>query len=183
MSLLDGVDMNVIRLVSVIGLLLLAACGSAPQPPEDGAVPPEATAVAVPVDGMASYATENLLLLEASGAERAVLPGSDEVFDFKLTNTSGDPLPVVVILEHAGGQRWRTSLCVEKQCLLGDGSEPSVTDPVILPPYLEQPFQAHLFVDQAARPGEQAELTLRVEPAPNSVSVKSLMLRAEVATP
>ncbi len=164
-------------------LLFLAACGSATLPVGDGAPPTPPAGATVPVEGVASYLADGALLLEALNSQRAVQPGADEVFDFKMANTTADPLAVVVILEHTNGERWRTSLCVERQCLLGDGSEPSVTDPVILPPYLEQPFQAHLFVDQAARPGEQAVLSLRVEPAVESIAPQTVLLQAQVAAP
>ena len=128
-------------------------------------------------------AANSLLLVEARDAERAVQPGAEEVFDFKVVNASGQPMPVVIALEHAAGQRWRTSLCVEKQCLLGDGSEPSVTDPVVLPPYLEQAFEAHLFVDAAARSGQQTALTLRVEPLTEAAKPQSIILAALVDSP
>ncbi len=126
---------------------------------------------------------DSLLLVEAMDADRAVQPGAEEVFDFKVVNASGQPMPVVIVLDHAGGQHWRTSLCVEKQCLLGDGSEPSVTDPVILPPYLEQAFKAHVFVDAAAQPGQQTALTLRVEPLVEAALAKSVTLAAQVNQP
>lgn len=174
-----------IRLVSVLLLLLvlLAACDSPSQPANEETVATQEAVVAAPLEGVASYASDGALLLEAVRADRSVQPGVDETFDFKMANTTGEPLPVVVVLEHADGQRWRTSLCVEKQCLLGDGSEPSVTDPVILPPYLEQQFQAHLFVDADAQPGQQSALTLRVEPQAAQARPHSLTLRAQVATP
>jgi hypothetical protein len=70
---------------------------------------------------------------------------------------------------------------VDKQCLLGDGSEPSVTDPVILPPYLEQAFKAHVFVDAAARFGQQTALTLRVEPLVEAAMPRSVTLSAQVS--
>jgi hypothetical protein len=55
-----------------------------------------------------------------------------------------------------------------------------VTDPVVLPPYLEQAFKAHVFVDAAARFGQQTALTLRVEPQINDGMSRSLALRARV---
>ncbi len=128
-------------------------------------------------------AADSLLLVEALDADRTVQPGAEEVFDFKVVNASGQPMPVVIALEHAAGQRWRTSLCVDKQCLLGDGSEPSVTDPVILPPYLEQAFKAHVFVDAAARSGQQTALTLRVEPLVETALPRSVTLSARVSQP
>jgi hypothetical protein len=177
--------MNVDRSVSVILLILffLAACSSPSQPAEDVMAPAQGAAVVAPLEGVASYATDGALLLDAPRADRAVQPGNDEVFDFKMVNTTGQPLTVVVALEHKGGERWRTSLCVEKQCLLGDGSEPSITDPVILPPYLEQPFQAHVFVDAAARPGQSTALTLRVEPLTEAAKSQSVILAAQVDSP
>jgi hypothetical protein len=166
--------MRSLRLLSIIALLLvlLAACRSLPQPVVERD--------AAPAAGQASQVSSEVLLLEAIDADRTVQPGADEVFDFKMVNTMGQPLSVVVVLEHADGQRWRTSLCVEKQCLLGDGSESSVTDPVILPPYLEQAFEAHLFVDAAARSGQQTGLTLRVEPQISDGMSHSVALRARV---
>jgi hypothetical protein len=173
--------MKTVRLVSVtmFVIALLVGCASLARP----AVP----AVDVGRDDVAASgevtAANSLLLLEAINADRTVQPGADEVFDFKMVNTTGQALTVVVALEHKGGERWRTSLCVEKQCLLGDGSEPSITDPVILPPYLEQPFQAHVFVDAAARPGQSTALTLRVEPLTEAAKPQSVILAAQVDSP
>ncbi len=173
------------RSVSVIVLILLflAACGSPAQPAEDTVAPAQGAALAVPLEGVASYATDGALLLEAVDADRAVQPGAEEVFDFKLVNTTRQPLSVVVVLEHADGERWRTSLCVDKQCLLGDGSEPSITDPVVLPPYLEQAFKAHVFIDEAARPGQRTALTLRVEQQTGDATPQGLTLSARVSGP
>lgn len=157
-------------------IALLAGCASPAQP--------AGRAVYVGQEGAAvsdvTTAADSLLLLEAIDADRAVQPGAEAVFDFKVVNASGQPMSVVIALEHADGQRWRTSLCVDKQCLLGDGSEPSVTDPVILPPYLEQAFKAHLFVDAAARQGQQTALTLRVEPLVDGALSRSVTLLAKV---
>jgi hypothetical protein len=177
--------MKSFSLVSVVLLMmvLLAACGSPAQPAEDAAGPVQTDAAAAPLAGLASYVADGALLVEAVDADRAVQPGADEIFDFKMVNTTGQPLPVVFVLEHADGQRWRTSLCVENQCLLGDGSEPSVTDPVTLPPYLEQAFEAHLFVDAAARSGQQTALTLRVEPLVETALPSSVTLSAQVSEP
>ncbi|MFZ2359562.1 MAG: hypothetical protein WA040_09455 [Anaerolineae bacterium] len=136
-----------------------------------------------PAAAEAVQAWSDALLIEAIDADRAVQPGAEEVIDFKVVNATGQPMPVVIALEHAGGQRWRTSLCVDKQCLLGDGSEPSVTDPVILPPYLEQAFKAHVFVDAAARSGQQTVLTLSVEPQTGDGMPHSVALRARVIEP
>jgi hypothetical protein len=126
---------------------------------------------------------EGPLTVRAFDKDRTVQAGSDEVFDFLVVNTTDRAQPVRFVLEHSDGQRWRTSLCVEKQCLLGDGTEPSITDPVTLPPYLEQPFQAHLFVDKAAQPGHQSTLTLRVEPLVEAAAPRSVTLSALVSQP
>jgi hypothetical protein len=169
--------MRVFRLISTILLLLalLAACRGLPQPVLERNVAPAAE--------QASQASSDALLVEAINTDRTVQPGADEVFDFKVVNATDQPMPVVIALEHADGQRWRTSLCVDKQCLLGDGSEPSITDPVILPPYLEQPFQAHVFVDATARPGQSTALTLRVEPLTEAAKPQSVILAAQVDSP
>lgn len=164
-------------------LVLLTACASPAQPVELASVSGEADAAATPLAGVASYVADEALLLEATRPDRVVQPGADEVFDFKVVNTTDQPMPVVIALEHTGGQRWRTSLCVDKQCLLGDGSEPSVTDPVTLPPYLEQAFKAHVFVDAAARSGQQTALTLRVEPLAEALIARSVTLSAQVGQP
>lgn len=158
--------------VILVLLVLLAACGSLPQPVVEHRPAPAA--------GQAAQASGDALLVEAIDADRAVQAGTEAVFDFMVVNATGQPMPVVFALEHADGQRWRTSLCVDKQCLLGDGNEPSLTDPVILPPYLEQGFKAHLFVDAAARPGQQTALTLRVEPQSSEAMAHSVTLRAQV---
>jgi hypothetical protein len=183
--LCDVVEMKKVRLASATMLViaLLAACASPAQPVELASVSGEADAAAAPLAGVASYIADGALLVEAVRPDRVVQPGADEVFDFKMVNTTGQPLSVVVALEHVDGQRWRTSLCVENQCLLGDGSEPSVTDPVILPPYLEQAFKAHLFVDAAARSGQQTALTLRVEPLLETAMRRSVTLSAQVGQP
>jgi len=169
--------MRVFRLISAIllYLVLLAACRGLPQPVLEQNVAPAAH--------QASQASSDALLVEAINGDRTVQPGADEVFDFKVVNTTDQPLPVVIALEHAAGQRWRTSLCVDKQCLLGDGSEPSITDPVILPPYLEQAFKAHVFIDEAARTGQRTALTLSVEPLTETAKPQSVILAAQVDSP
>ena len=129
----------------------------------------------------APYELDGPLTVRAYNKDRVVQADSDETFDFLVVNNTAQSLPVVFVLEHSDGQRWRTSLCVDKLCLLGDGSEPSITQPIVLPPFLEQPFQTHLFVDQAAQPGHQLTLTLRVEPQGQGVEAKSLTLSAVVA--
>ena len=156
-------------------LVLLAACRGLPQPVLEQS--------AAPAAHQASQASSDALLVEAINGDRAVQPGTEEVFDFKVVNATDQPMPVVIALEHADGQRWRTSLCVDKQCLLGDGSEPSITDPLILPPYLEQAFKAHVFVDAAARSGQQTVLTLSVEPLVEAAIPRSVTLLAQVSQP
>lgn len=179
--------MNMIRLamvsVPVLILLVLSACASPAQPVEDVVAPAQVPAGTAPTESVASYATDGALLLEATDADRIVLPGTEEVFNFKVVNATSQAMPVVVVLEHADGQRWRTSLCVEKQCLLGDSSQPTVSDPVILPPFLEQPYQAHIFVDEAAQTGEQTAITLRVEPQITNVAPESTAVRVRVRAP
>jgi hypothetical protein len=123
---------------------------------------------------------EGPITVRAFDKDRTVQPDSDETFDFLVVNTTDKALPVRFVLEHSEGQRWRTSLCVEKQCLLGNGTEPSVTDPVTLPSYFEQPFQAHVFVDKAALPGHHSTLTLRVEPQAPGIAAQSLTLSAHL---
>lgn len=150
----------------VMALALVAACG--------GSAGGDAAASEAPTPG---------LELEAANAEQAVPAGAEAVFDLKMVNITGQPLSVVVVLEHADGQRWRTSLCVDKQCLLGDGTEPSVSEPVALSPYVEQVFKVQLFVDPAARAGQRTALTARVEPQGNAASPRSVTLRAQVAAP
>lgn len=167
------------RFVSVTAViaLLLAACASPPGAVERAAGSGQASAPAP-----ATAATvDSALLVEALNADRAVQPGAEEIFEFKVVNATDQPMPVVIALEHADGQRWRTSLCAEKQCLLGDGSQPTKTDPIILPPYLELAFQAHLFVDATARSGQQTALTLRVEPLTEAAMPTTVPLTAQVS--
>ncbi len=130
----------------------------------------------------APYELDGPLTVRAYDKDRVVEADSDETFDFLVVNNTSQSLPVVFVLEHSDGQRWRTSLCVDNQCVLGDGSEPSVTEPVTLPPFLEQPFQAHLFVDNAALPGHQSSLTLRVEPQAPGIAAQSLTFNAQVTS-
>ena len=131
----------------------------------------------------APYELDGPLTVRAYDKDRVVEADSDETFDFLVVNNTSESLPVVFVLEHSDGQRWRTSLCVDKQCLLGDGSEPSVTDPLILPPYLEQAFKVHVFVDATARSGQQTALTLRVEPLVEAAMPRSVTLSAQVSQP
>lgn len=159
--------MKLFRLNRVIVLsliLLLAACVPAAQP-----------SVATPTAGA--------LLLDVVSPQRTAAAGSEQVFDFKLVNTTDQPQRVVISLAHDAGERWRTSLCVGPQCLLGDGSETTAADPITLPPYLEQPFQAHLFVDAAAQAGQETALTLRVEPQSGDIASAAVTLHARVDTP
>jgi hypothetical protein len=116
--------MRILRLISAILLLLvlLAACRGLPQPALEHNV--------APASGQASQASSDALLVEAINADRTVQPGADEVFDFKMVNTTGQAMPVVVVLEHADGQRWRTSLCVENQCLLGRELQCHIWEPI-----------------------------------------------------
>lgn len=166
-----------------IGLLIvivaaLVGCGGEGAPkPAAGPVKARSTATPGKLVEVAGPIT-----VRAFDKDRTVQPDSDETFDFLVVNTTDTALPVRFVLEHSDGQRWRTSLCVEKQCLLGDGTDPSVTDPVTLPPYLEQPFQAHLFVDKAAQPGHQSTLTLRVEPQAPGIAAQSLTLSAQLGS-
>lgn len=160
-----------------VGVWMLGGCGAAgAREPAAGAAEtqPAMAGELVEIDGP--------LTVRAFNKDRAVQADSDEVFDFLVVNTTDQALPVRFVLEHTDGQRWRTSLCVDRQCLLGDGTEPSVTDPVMLPPYLEQPFQAHLFVPQAALPGHRSALTLRVEPLAPDIASQSLTLSARLAS-
>jgi len=131
----------------------------------------------------APYELDGPLTVRAYNKDRVVQADSDETFDFLVVNNTSQSLPVVFVLEHSDGQRWRTSLCVDKQCLLGDGGEPSVTDPLILPPYLEQAFKVHVFVDATARSGQQTALTLRVEPLVEAAMPRSVTLSAQVSQP
>jgi hypothetical protein len=172
--------MKTVRLISatMFVFVLLAGCISPARPAEPAVDSGQQGSAA-----SGEVAADSLLLVEAIDVERAVQPGDEAVFDFKVVNATDQPMPVVMVLEHTAGQRWRTSLCVDKQCLLGDGSEPSVTDPVILPPYLEQAFKAHVFVDATARPGQQTALTLRVEPQTGNGMPHSVALRARVIEP
>ncbi len=179
--LCNVIEMRTVQLVSVtlFVFIVLAGCVSPARPATRAVSPgPEGAAALGEMTP-----TDSVLLLEAIDADRAVQPGAEEVFDFKVVNATDQSMTVVIALEHAGGQRWRTSLCVDKQCLLGDGSEPSVTDPVVLPPYLEQAFEAHVFVDATARSGQQTALTLRVEPRMGDGLSRSVILRARVVEP
>lgn len=165
------------RLVLVIIVAVWAvACAAPPVPspavPADSPAGFQTPAQTVPVDGQ--------LTLEVRNKDRQVKAASDTSFDLKMANLTGSALPVTVVLEHAEGERWRTSLCVQKQCILGDGTEPSVAEVVVLAPYFEQPFQAHLFVDKDASRGQRGALSVRVEPQTAGVAPRSVILSAEV---
>lgn len=158
----------------IIVAMWVAACVAPPSSPAPADVPAgfPTPAQSVPVDGQ--------LALEAFDKDRQVKRASDTAFDLKMTNLTGSTMPVTVVLEHADGQRWRTSLCVQKQCILGNGTEPSVSEVVVLPPYFEQAFKAHLFVDEGARRGQRGVLNVRVEPQSASVAPRGVTLSAEV---
>ena len=157
-------------LLLVMTASVLLGCNSVPKQAPDRATG-------------APYELDGPLTVRAYDNDRVVEADSDETFDFLVVNNTSQSLPVVFVLEHSDGQRWRTSLCVDKQCLLGDGSEPSVTDPLILPPYLEQAFKVHVFVDATARSGQQTALTLRVEPLVEAAMPRSVTLSAQVSQP
>jgi hypothetical protein len=165
------------RLVLLIVVALWAAACAAP--------PASTNVVPTPIPGgfqtsMQSVPVDGQLTLEVRNKDRQVKPASDTSFDLKMANLTGSALPVTVVLEHAEGERWRTSLCVQRQCILGNGTEPSVAEVVVLPPYFEQPFQAHLFVDEDAGRGQRGALSVRVEPQTAGVAPRSVTLSAEV---
>ncbi|MDW8319508.1 MAG: hypothetical protein RMN53_16890 [Anaerolineae bacterium] len=173
------------RTATLVAALMLAAACSGPAPtvrPDVGQAVQPAVATADSAGGSADAGRAGVVL-EAANPAQAVAPGAEAVFDLKMVNASEQPLSVVVVLEHASGQRWRTSLCVEKQCLLGDGTEPSVSEPVALPPYVERAFKVQLFVDPAARAGQRTALAVRVEPQGDGLSPRGVTLRAQVAAP
>lgn len=158
--------------------LLVSACGgggSANAP----AAPPSPTDGAAELDAASSLYSP--LTIHAAEKSRQVTPDSDETFELLVANESQQDVAVVFVLEHADGQRWRTSLCVAEQCILGDGTDTSVTDPVLLPSLLEQPFQAHVFVDADARAGQSTTLELRVEPQVAGMAPQQVFITAEVA--
>lgn len=164
----------------VLSVFVLAACGRETVLLEDGVTPAAPQAGIAPVN--APYDVDDLTL-QAFAPDRQVAPAADEVFDLTIANHTGTDLPVVVSLEQVEGSRWRTSLCVQRQCILGDGIERSVTDPFVLPPFLEQPFQVHLFVDEAAQHGERMTLQVRVEPQVDGIESRTVVLNAVVAAP
>lgn len=165
----------------LLAALLLAGCGSGKKPAsKDGLAAPERQPEPLAVPGGISV-VEQALVLRARDNDREVLPDTDQVFEFLVANATESDIPVTMVLEHQNGQRWRTSLCVELQCILGDGSEESRTETVMLSPFVEQPFQVHVFVDAEAEVGQAAEMELRVEPQVVGVEPKVLTLSAMVA--
>lgn len=169
--------MNRIRRIGILLFCtaLLAACGGSNPASAPTATPAGGNDLAA-----AASSTYSPLTLRVADDEREVLADSDEIFDLWVANESAQDVPVVFVLEHAGGEPWRTSLCVGDQCILGDGSGETVSDVVFLPPLFEQSFQAHVFVDAAARPGQQTGLILRVEPQNGDTAAQSVPLRASV---
>ena len=132
----------------------------------------------------APYELDGPLTVRAYDKDRVVEADSDETFDFLVVNNTSQSLPVVFVLEHSDGQRWRTSLCVDKQCLLGDGSEPSVTQSVCPAALFGAAVsRLHVFVDETARAGQQTALTLRVEPLVEAAMPRSVTLSAQVSQP
>lgn len=175
--------MRLVWLLSLVGIIaVLAACG-ANEPAAQNASPFGSVAAAAPASSALSSIVAAPLIVEAVNKDRQVQAGSDETFDFKVVNATDTSLPVVVVLEHADGQRWKTSLCIDKQCLLGNGTEPTISDVFVLPPFLEQPFLAHVFVDETAQPGHRETLTLRVEPRAQGSTPQSVTLSAQVGSP
>lgn len=167
------------RVASLIMIVALAsACGNAGSADAPAEVSTPAAGIAE-LDAASSLYSP--LTIRAAETVREVTPDSDEVFELLVANESQQDVPVVFVLEHADGQRWRTSLCVAEQCILGDGSDTSVTDPVVLSSLLEQPFQAHVFVDAGARAGQSTTLKLRVEPQVAGMEPQQILVTAEVA--
>lgn len=157
--------------------LLLSACGGS----DSASAPAAASPAAAVAEIDAASSLYSPLAIHAAEKTRQVTPDSDETFELLVANESQQDVPVVFVLENAGGQRWRTSLCVAEQCILGDGSDTSVTDPVVLRSLLEQPFQAHVFVDAEARAGQSTTLELRVEPQVAGMAPQRILINAEVA--
>ncbi|MEA3337781.1 MAG: hypothetical protein U9R25_17960 [Chloroflexota bacterium] len=161
--------------VFLVLALFVAACGTPGISQESGR-----PIIAPQPDSVPPYVLDGPLTVQAFDKDREVLPDTDENFEFLVVNHTESDLPVVMVLEHEQGVRWPTSLCVDKQCLLGDGSEASTTDPVVIPPYLELPFQAHIFVGSEAKSGQRETLSLRIEPQRDGVEARSLTLSAVV---
>jgi hypothetical protein len=180
----SGRSLTWLWVLSIALASVVSACGAEARQevaellaePTTGALDRQAVEIAPPVTVL-----DGPLTIKAYQKDREVQPASEQTFEFLMANNTPGDLPVEIWLEHLDGARWRTSLCVEKQCLLGDGSKASVSDPVNLPPYVELPFQAHLFVDGTASSGQFELLALRVQPLVDGVASQVLTLRAVVA--
>lgn len=162
--------------------LLVSACGGADSASTPATVSPTPTPAGGQLDDSGVVSSlYSPLTIHAVDEDRLVQPDSEETFELAVANESQQDVPVVFVLEHADGQRWRTSLCVAEQCVLDDGSGVSVTDPVVLSSLLEQPFQAHVFVDAEAKAGQTTTLALRVEPQMAGMAPQQVFITAEVA--
>ena len=172
------------RTIIVVTLILLAsACSST----DSGSAPITESGTVTPA-GVAQFdsAGENSsvyspLVIHTVGTVQQVTPDSDHMVELLVANESQQDVPVVFKLKQADGQRWRTSLCVGEQCILGDGSDTSVSDPVVLPSMFEQPFQVHIFVDADAKAGQSTTLELSVEPQVAGMAPQRILINAEVA--
>ena len=165
-------------LLSIV--LLVSACSGVNSAGAPTMVAPE-TVIAEFGSADAVSSLYSPLTIHAVDEARLVQPDSEETFELAVANESQQDIPVVFVLEHTGGQRWRTSLCVAEQCILGDGDGVSVTEPVVLSSLVEQPFQAHVFVDADARAGESTTLELRVEPQAAGMAPQRILINAEIA--
>ena len=130
----------------------------------------------------APYELDGPLTVRAYDKDRVVEADSDETFDFLVVNNTSQSLPVVFVLEHSDGQRWRTSLCVDKQCLLGDGSEPSVTRTVCLAAL----FGAAVSGSPVRRQSRSARPSVQFDPARGAAGsrhrAQSLTLSGQLAS-
>ncbi len=162
--------------------LLMSACNSASSDstPATESATTGADSVAPFDSAGANSSVYSPLAIRTAATVQQVTPDSDNMFELLVANESPQDVPVVFVLKQADGQRWRTSLCVGEQCILGDGSDTSVTDPVVLPSMFEQPFQAHVFVDADATVGQSTTLELRVEPQVAGVASQQILINAEV---
>lgn len=173
-----------IALTLLAATILFASCGGEAEPVAQAESVPEPAVVetsVVPFEPAGMSVESDSLILRAHNKDRETLPDSDEVFEFLVANATQTDQPVTIVLTHQDGERWRTSLCVELQCILGDGSEESRTETVTLPPFLEKPFQVHLFVDDEAEAGQTTVLELLVDPMAANVGPQQLTLSAVVA--
>lgn len=169
------------RLTVLLFVALLApACVGVDSAGAPTVVSPAAVVAEIDSESAAS-SLYSPLTIHTAAKTLQVTPDSDEVFELLVANESQQDVPVVFVLEHADGQRWRTSLCVGDQCILGDGGDTSITDPVVLSSLLEQPFQAHVFVDADAQAGQSTTLELRVEPQIAGMAPQRILINAEVA--